>query len=502
MYVSIYRLSRKGATDFRKAQIEDPDIKCIIKSFENNDENVIRHTSRGYIMLDGVLYRFCSSEESENGQLVVPQSMRSIVLFNYHDSPTAGHYGIDRTISRITPHFYWPKMRAEITNYVKSCIECKRYKPTNMKPAGLLQTVSSNRRFEIIAVDLFGPLPVTPQGNQWILIVEDLCSRWTELFPLKIASAENCAHALLNEIFLRYGIPRRLHSDNGSQFISAVMQKLTFCLGIQQSFTPVYHPEANPVERKNRDLKVQLSICVGQDHTTWDLKLPSIRFAMNTAKCASTGYSAAYLTFGRELRAPMEVQNDLRAIVNAENFVPQITPHLLRLANTLKLARETEEKMQDKNKLYADLKRKPQENIKIGDKVLVSTHILSKKDKNLTSKFVPRRDGPYIVINKKGSSSYTIAEINNPNVPLSTYHASDLSLYEGDTTKPVYAINRRGRPKIPTNYHLTKDTTNDGADTTESNKNMQQHNATDNFSTHLSNRRSQRNKKPPTRFGI
>lgn len=45
---------RKGATEFRKAQMEDPDIKSIIKSFENNDENVIRHTSRGYIMLDGV----------------------------------------------------------------------------------------------------------------------------------------------------------------------------------------------------------------------------------------------------------------------------------------------------------------------------------------------------------------------------------------------------------------------------------------------------------------
>lgn len=208
-----------------------------------------------------------------------------------------------------------------------------------MKPAGLLQTVCSNRRFEIVAVDLFGPLPTTPQGNQWILIVEDLCSRWTELFPLKIASAQNCALTLLNEVFLRYGIPRRLHSDNGTQFISAVMQKLTYCLGIRQSFTPVYHPEANPVERKNRDLKVQLSICVGKDHTTWDLKLPSIRFAINTVKCATTGYSAAYLTFGRELRTPIEVQNDLKAIVRAEHFVPQKTPHFLRLADTLKLAK-------------------------------------------------------------------------------------------------------------------------------------------------------------------
>lgn len=105
------------------------------------------------------------------------------------------------------------------------------------------------------------------------------------------------------------------------------------------------------------------------------MKLSSIRFAMNTVKCISAGFSAAYLTFGRELRTPIEIQNDLRAMVSAENFVPQITPHLLRLADALMLAKESEEIMQDGNKIYADLKRMPQPKIEAGDKVLVSTHI-------------------------------------------------------------------------------------------------------------------------------
>ena len=81
-------------------------------------------------------------------------------------------------------------------------------------------------------------------------IFEDLCSRWVELFALKEATAQNCALTLLNEVMLRYGIPRRIHSDNGVQFVSALMQKLTFVLGIRQSFTPVFHLEASPVERK------------------------------------------------------------------------------------------------------------------------------------------------------------------------------------------------------------------------------------------------------------
>lgn len=185
---------------------------------------------------------------------------------------------------------------------------------SNMKPAGLLETTSSKQRFEIVAVDLFGPLPQTEEGYRWILIVEDVASRWTEIFKLEDATAEACAKILIDEIFLRYGIPRRIKSDNGVQFMSAIMQKVTFCLGIQKQFTPVYHPEANPVERKNRDMKSQLAILVQNQHDNWHESLAAIRFAMNTAKCQSTGYSAAYLTFGRELRTLDDVKHDVRLI--------------------------------------------------------------------------------------------------------------------------------------------------------------------------------------------
>lgn len=58
---------REGLEDFRKAQLEDDKLKDIIMSFENDDENVTRHTNRGYITIDGVLYRYCSEQDSENG---------------------------------------------------------------------------------------------------------------------------------------------------------------------------------------------------------------------------------------------------------------------------------------------------------------------------------------------------------------------------------------------------------------------------------------------------
>ena len=443
-------LPRIGASDFRIAQMADPDLNKIITSFEKDDENVLRLTEKGFMMIDGVLYRYCAEEDEETGQMVIPKEMRKQLLFNFHNDPTAGHMGIEKTISRITPYYYWSGMRSEIIKYVKSCIECQKYKPSNLKPMGLIQTLSSNQRFEVLAVDLFGPLPRTKDGYQWIFMVEDICTRWIEIFPLKEGTAEQCALKLLNEVVLRYGVPRQLHSDNGSQFISAVMQKLTFCLGIKQSLTPVYHPQSNPVERKNRDMKCQLAIYVGRNHQDWSSKLPAIRFSMNSAKCDSTGHSPAYLTFGRELRSPGEAHMDLKAITLSENFVPQITPHLLKMADDLKISNEFQEKMQKKNKDYVDQTKRPQTSIEIGDQVLVKTHILSNAKQATTAKFVPKRDGPYTVVQKKGSSLFVIAAEDAVDKPIATVHVSDITLVKNHQSQPLYPMRKRGRPKTHT----------------------------------------------------
>jgi transposase InsO family protein len=126
--------------------------------------------------------------------------------------------------------------------------------------------------------------------------------------------------------------PRKLISDNGTQFISVIMQKICFCLGISQAFTPVYHPEANPVERRNRDLKTRLAIQIrDKPHSDWPRQLSSIRFAMNTARSQSTGKTTAFLLFGSEIRSIDDVTNDLHGVVLFENFVAEATPRLLRL---------------------------------------------------------------------------------------------------------------------------------------------------------------------------
>lgn len=213
--------------------------------------------------------------------------------------PTAGHYGVNRTLAKIEAKYFWPGMHQFITEFCRKCVECQKYKVSNLKPGGLLKTPVMSQRMEVLAVDFFGPLPESEDGYRHILIVEDVATRWVELFPLVSATALDSVKILIDEVFLRYGLPKRLISDNGSQFISEIIQHTTYCLGIEQSLTPLYHPQANPVERRNRDLKTQLGILVGDYHREWPKNLPSIRFAMNTTRCESTDKTPAFLCFGR-----------------------------------------------------------------------------------------------------------------------------------------------------------------------------------------------------------
>lgn len=445
-------LPRRNETNIRDEQMKDEDISIIIKTLEDqpNSEDYKQWSKRGYLLHKGVLFRFTPDQEDENAKLVVPKHEVSNLLKAFHDSPTAGHLGVDRTVKRIENNFFWKGLRKDVIRYVKTCVECQKYKPTNQKPAGLFQSTATNQRFEVLSIDLFGPLPTGPNGEKWIFIVEDTASRWVELFALSKATAQQCALTLLNEIFLRYGLPRRIISDNGTQFISAVMQQLTFCLNIEQFLTPVYHPEPNIVERKNRDMKSRIAIMVKDKHDKWPETLPAIRFSMNSAYNQSTGFSSAYLTFGREMRTIYEISHNLGDIVQSERFVPEITPHLKKLAHDLATARDNIEIMQDNNRRRANIKRRPDPGYKIGDLVLVETHPISNQEKLFSAKFAPRHDGPYVIINKHGSSIYEVANTREPGKSIGRFHTSAIAKFEkrGDETPdPMAPIRRRGRPR-------------------------------------------------------
>jgi len=70
-------------------------------------------------------------------------------------------------------------------------------------------------------------LPITREGNRYIVVAMDYFSRWPEARPLKAANAEAVATFIYEEIICRFGVSRILQSDRGTHFVNEVIRKLT-----------------------------------------------------------------------------------------------------------------------------------------------------------------------------------------------------------------------------------------------------------------------------------
>jgi hypothetical protein len=171
------------ATIFRPPSGVRPIIECLEEPFKGGVDHT-RWTERGYVMCHGILYRYAPYSDTEEAQLVVPQSQVPEILREYHDSPLAGHYGVEKTVMKIRQRYFWPTIRQDVAKHVKTCLDCQRYKPANWKPAGLVQTPAMARRFEVLAIDLFGPLPPASTGERWVFAVEDTGLRRLQYFVI------------------------------------------------------------------------------------------------------------------------------------------------------------------------------------------------------------------------------------------------------------------------------------------------------------------------------
>ncbi|GFV43194.1 integrase_H2C2 domain-containing protein [Trichonephila clavipes] len=177
--ITIADMPTRSCKDMREAQLKDDNLKKIIDGFESplKTEEYANWTERGFLMNQGVLYRYIPEADSAEAQLVIPTAKCELIMQRYHNDPIAGHYGEDGTFQKIAKRYYWTGMKKYISDYIKKCPECARFKATNQKPAGLLRTPVYSQRFEVIAIDLFGPLPQTDSGKQWIFIVEDCATK-------------------------------------------------------------------------------------------------------------------------------------------------------------------------------------------------------------------------------------------------------------------------------------------------------------------------------------
>ena len=112
--------------------------------------------------------------------------------------------------------------------------------------------------FTQIAMDIVGPLPRSRAGNRYVLVICDYATRYPEAVALKSIDAENVAEELV-KLFSRVGIPRKILTDQGSNFTSKLLAEMYHLLHIKALRTSPYHPQCDGlVERFNKTLKEML----------------------------------------------------------------------------------------------------------------------------------------------------------------------------------------------------------------------------------------------------
>ncbi len=95
-----------------------------------------------------------------------------------HGGPLGGHLGMKKTIARVKQRYFWSGITADVRSCVRSCNQCEKRKSPPKKRVAPLQQYHVGGTMERVAMDLMGPLPVTDDGNRWILVVADYNTRW------------------------------------------------------------------------------------------------------------------------------------------------------------------------------------------------------------------------------------------------------------------------------------------------------------------------------------
>ena len=233
-------------------------------------------------------------------------------MFRALHEPT--HHGYEATLRRIAQRFWWPRVRADVSAFVKSCELCDRDRTANPSPRAPLGHLPADQPFATIYIDIVGgqnSLSLGASPNSILTMIDGLTG-WAAAVPIFDQFAATVARAVYSEWIARYGVPEQLHTDRGVQFESAVFAELCALFGIDKTRTTTYRPQANgKCERFNRTLIPMLRRAVQKRPFDWEPFLPPVLQAYRSSVSEATGFTPHQLAFGREMRLPIDIGTPL-----------------------------------------------------------------------------------------------------------------------------------------------------------------------------------------------
>jgi len=418
-------LAENNLIDWRQEQLQDSEISIFLQGKEIGERPIWQEiTSKGTAakvywsywdsleVQNGVLYKRWETPNLKNTvvQLIVPKIRIKQILEEAHDSPSGGHFGINKTLEKIRKRFYWATCKQDVEEWCKSCKICLAKRGPTGKGKSPLQIYNVGAPFERIQMDILGPLPLTILGNKYLLVVVDCFTKWVEAFPLKNIRARTVAEVFLSQIVSRHGVPLEIHTDQGRNFESQVFRELSCALGIKKTRTSALHPQSDgQVERQHQTILNYLAKFISENQRDWDRWIPMYLLAYRSSKHETTGVTPAELYFARDLRLPIDL---LRGNPPGERESERTIDYISRIRKKLEDLHEAVRKRIDikssQTKTWYDQKAR---NIQfnVGQKVWFYN---PRRKKGRAPKLQSSWEGPYFIIKKLNDVVYCICRSN------------------------------------------------------------------------------------------
>ncbi|GKE31143.1 putative reverse transcriptase domain-containing protein, partial [Tanacetum coccineum] len=237
------------------------------------------------------------------------------------------------------------------------------------------------------------------------------------------------ARLYTKEVVVRYGIPVSIICDCNPGFASHFWRSLQKALGTSLDMSTAYHPETDgQSERTIQTLEDMLCACVIDFGKGWINHLPLVEFSYNNSYHASIKAAPFEALYGRKYRSPVCWAEVGEAQLTGPDLIQETTEKIIQIKQRIQAAR-------DRQKNYADLKRKPVE-FQVGDRVMLKVSPWKGVVRfGKRGKLNPRYVGPFKVLERIGSVAYKLELPQELSRVHNTFHVSNLKKCYSD--KPL-----------------------------------------------------------------
>ncbi|KAG2792751.1 hypothetical protein PC113_g23341 [Phytophthora cactorum] len=223
-------------------------------------------------------------------RIVVPNDydLRMRIMYEYHDAPTEGHPGREKTYVLLTRDFYWNHQYKRV----------RKYAPLQSLP-------TPSECWQSISMDFVFGLPPDSKRRTGVVVFVDRFSKMVHLaaVPAEVTAVQT-VRLFVDMVSKHHGMPLDIVSDRDPRFTARFWQEVFTLLGTQLLMSTADHPQTDgQTERGNRVLADLLKSYTHSFHQ-WSDCLPMAKFAVNNSVHASTGHTPFYVNAMRHPRLP------------------------------------------------------------------------------------------------------------------------------------------------------------------------------------------------------